>query len=167
MPPTHPTFHFSHILSYLISLFSLSLLGLPLFPFCSSLVLLSPPLFHPLLFLRPHRQTSNPRTAAPLDRTEVGGEERGNGGTRCTVRPMSTLAIFAVVSIPHLAPSSFTGRYRASWLGTRAEPRVDFRFPTEGNDLSSPGLGLPSFGIPYVRWPYALDFSKAFRKCRI
>lgn len=55
-------------------------------------------------------------------------------------------------------PSSFTGRYQASWPGIRAEPRVDFQFSTEGNDLGSPGLGLPSSGAPYVWWPYVLNF---------
>ena len=36
------------------------------------------------------------------------GVRMEDGRTRCAIRPMSTSAIFAVVSIPHLVPSSFT-----------------------------------------------------------
>lgn len=36
--------------------------------------------------------------------------------------------------------------------------RVDFRFPIEGNDPGSIGIRLPSFGAPYVRGSYVLDY---------
>lgn len=162
MPPPHPTLYLSlpfyyHILPYPIQLFSLFYSAFSLL-----FLRLSARSFSPLhyficsFFFDLTVKLSNPLMADPYG---------VSAGYRRTVELVAAYVPCRrrrySLSYPYRTsglPSSFTGRYQASWPGIRAEPRVDFRFPTEGNDLGSPGLGLPSSGASYVWWPYVPNF---------
>lgn len=96
----------------------------------------------------------------------TGGRSRSR--TRCTVRPMSTSAIFAVVSIPHLASprppavelygslSSFvTGNPSRMWIfGSQRRGTTWARLPFPPN--------LPSSGAPYGDHTFRI-----FRECPV
>lgn len=162
MPPSHPA---SPLLphpsvSYPSPIYPLSpicfspfslFLSFLSFPFLSALRSpCSSPLFHSLLFLRSHRQTFEP---------QHGYSTRSYGVRTEGTRTVELVAPYVPcrrrrysLSYPYRTSSLRALRSDIELRDREPEPdRVDFRFPTEGNDPGSIGIRLPSFGAPYVR----------------
>lgn len=163
-PSAFPSF--TSFRAYLIPLFPLSLSSPFLFSlwssrlacrfFSSALSTVSSASFSSIS----HRQTFEPLHGCSTWSRGVSGGYR-NGGTRCTVRPVSTSAIFAVVSIPHLAPFKLYGPLSSFVTGNPSWAACGFSVPSGGERpriLSPPGCHRPVHLI-HIRRSYVLDFS--------